>query len=172
SFTALHFDYYNCMTTRGEDAPAKVHPDKLYVQGTGRTNRTQFVPYSATDLKNYRREWDNMCTAMDGIFAWIEDSLQKNCPQQFEEIRMYTEMLPSRISSPVYPFAGFVLNFNVATRIHRDHQDEITGCGILIVGNHKGGELCLVEPGVVIEARNGDFIFFLSRQISHFNLHY
>jgi hypothetical protein len=41
-----------------------------------------------------------------------------------------------------------------------------------VIGEHEGGELCLLEPGLVLELRNGDVVIFQSGQISHFNLHY
>lgn len=41
-----------------------------------------------------------------------------------------------------------------------------------MIGDHKGGELCLLELGLVLELKNGDVIMFKSGQISHFNLHY
>lgn len=45
-------------------------------------------------------------------------------------------------------------------------------CTVLVIGNHKGGELVLHEPGLVIEAKEGYLIIFPSGRISHFNLHY
>ncbi|KIY43172.1 hypothetical protein FISHEDRAFT_54036, partial [Fistulina hepatica ATCC 64428] len=156
----------------GDDAPTDVHPNNLYVDGSSRVNRTQFVPLAATNMRNHRREHANLCTAMEGVFEWIEESLRTNCPQEFEEICIFAGVLPCNTNSPVYPFGGFVLNFNISTKIHRDHMDVRTGCGVLVIGVHKGGHLCLLEPGIVIGAWNGDFIFFLSRNITHFNLHY
>jgi hypothetical protein len=35
-----------------------------------------------------------------------------------------------------------------------------------------GGELCLFEPGIVLDLHHGDAVIFASAAISHFNLHY
>ncbi|KIY42867.1 hypothetical protein FISHEDRAFT_9309, partial [Fistulina hepatica ATCC 64428] len=93
-------------------------------------------------------------------------------PEEFEELHIFAEILPCKSNSLAFPFGGFVLNFNISTKLHHDHMDLKTGCGVLVIGYHKGGDLCLLEPGLVIEAQNGDFIFFRSRDISYFNLHY
>ena len=58
---------------------------------------------------------------------------------------------------------------NVATRVHRDDGD-LSLCFVLEISDCKGGELCLMEPGLVIELRNGDGVAFCSNKITHFNL--
>jgi hypothetical protein len=73
--------------------------------------------------------------------------------------------------SPAHPFGGFVLNINVVTGAHRDFKD-LKICLVLVIGDHIGGELCLVEPGLVLQLRNGDMAIFPSGRITHFNLHY
>ena len=62
-----------------------------------------------------------------------------------------------------------MINMNVATRVHRDEGD-LSLCFILEISDCKGGELCLMEPGLVIELRNGDGVAFCSNKITHFNL--
>lgn len=71
----------------------------------------------------------------------------------------------------MYPFSGFVLNINVITRIHRDWGDQDV-CLLLIIQDCSGGELVLVEPGLVLRLSNGDMVLFLSSKISHFNMHF
>ena len=89
----------------------------------------------------------------------------------FFEIACYAEELPGRKASPCHPFAGFVLNFNVATKGHRDSKD-LKLCLVMPIGTFTGGELCLVEPGLVLPLRSGDCVVFPSCKITHFNLHY
>lgn len=67
---------------------------------------------------------------------------------------------------------GYVLNINVTTKIHRDPNDKDICLVIVITSDCEGGELCLLEPGLVLALRNGDIIVFPSCKISHFNLHY
>ena len=35
-----------------------------------------------------------------------------------------------------------------------------------------GGELCLYEPGIVLESQAGDLVIFQSCKVTHFNLHF
>jgi predicted 2-oxoglutarate/Fe(II)-dependent dioxygenase YbiX len=82
------------------------------------------------------------------------------------------EILPCHEISPAYPFGGFVMNFNVSTLIHRDWKD-LNLCMVIVISeNYQGGELALLEPGVLLELRNGDMVIFPSSKISHFNMHY
>src|ERR1700690_4218627 len=53
------------------------------------------------------------------------------------------DVLPGKEASPTHPFSGFVLNLNIVTRAHRDVKDQ-SCCLILVMGEHVGGELCLV----------------------------
>jgi hypothetical protein len=64
-----------------------------------------------------------------------------------------------------------VLNINVVTGCHHDFKD-MNICLVLDIGEHEGGELCFVEPRLVVRLCNGDMALFQSRQITHFNLHY
>lgn len=84
---------------------------------------------------------------------------------------MYADVLPGKESSPIYPFTSMVINLNVCTRAHRDCKD-MDICVVIALGDFKGGELCLFEPGIVLELCPGDVIIFPSLRITHFNLHY
>lgn len=64
-----------------------------------------------------------------------------------------------------------MINLNVTTSFHRDPQDQDI-CMVLVISDCQGGELCLYEPGLVVELRCGDMIIFKSVNISHFNLHF
>jgi len=77
---------------------------------------------------------------------------------------------PSTIKTKVH--IGYVLNINVATKIHRDANDKDICLVIVISSDCEGGELCLMEPGLVLALRNGDAVVFPSCKISHFNQHY
>lgn len=87
-------------------------------------------------------------------------------------MQLAANILPAREISPAYPFCGFVLNINGITKVHRDPHDFQHFCVVIVIGEHKGGELCLLEPGLVLELKNGDMAIFQSGQVSHFNLHY
>jgi hypothetical protein len=45
-------------------------------------------------------------------------------------------------------------------------------CMIVVIFDGEGGELCLQEPGIVLNLRNGDVVLFPSSSITHFNLNH
>ena len=98
--------------------------------------------------------------------------LSQVIPAETKIFAQFADVLPADGDSPVYPFGGFVLNFNVATKIHRDPKDK-GFCVILVISEEcGGGELCLEELGIKCNLRNGDVIIFRSHKISHFNMHF
>lgn len=92
-------------------------------------------------------------------------------PDIYHDLSIFADVLPGNEASPVHPFSGFVLNINVVTRCHRDPKD-LRICLVLVIGHHVGGELFLVELGLVLRLRNGDMTLFPSGRITHGNLHY
>ena len=99
--------------------------------------------------------------------------MEQLLPENVAELKIALEVLPCSHTSPVYPFSGYVVNLNVSTRAHRDLQDKKI-CLIIVISSEDciGGELCLVEPGLVLRLRNGDAIVFASATLTHFNTHY
>lgn len=59
----------------------------------------------------------------------------------------------------------------MVTSAHRDAKD-LKACLVLVIGTHTGGELCLMEPGIVLPLRSGDLVIFQSPKVTHFNMHY
>jgi len=97
--------------------------------------------------------------------------LEELLPDSYKTLSYLIEALPNCDTSPVHPFSGFVLNVNVSLCIHRNWGDEDI-CLVLVLSDCVGGELCLLEPGVVLKSNTGDIIIFKSADISHFNFHY
>lgn len=99
--------------------------------------------------------------------------MERLFPKIYKELSMSVEKMPVDGWSPVQPFAGLVINFNVTTRLHRDHKDDKI-CLVMVIkdDNCVGGELCFYEPGLVMKLRSGDIVIFRSSGISHFNLHF
>lgn len=89
----------------------------------------------------------------------------------FEEIRTNIDITPLHDQSLASPFPCFVLNFNVATLLHKDGGDK-RGCLVMSAGPHSGGELCFLEPKIALQMRHGDWVVFRSKDITHFNLLY
>lgn len=72
----------------------------------------------------------------------------------------------------MYPFSGFILNFNAATKLHRDTQDASFCLVMVISEDSEGGDLCFLEPGISLQLRHGDIVLFRSSQLSHFNMNF
>ncbi|KAI1785027.1 hypothetical protein LXA43DRAFT_860474, partial [Ganoderma leucocontextum] len=156
---------------QGTDTPKRIHPWYLKRAGVARTNHTQMAPYESKEMLDNFEEYDALCNALEQVFAWVENKLKAHLGDLYYEIACYAEEVPGRKASPCYPFAGFVLNFNVATKGHRDSGD-LKACLVIPIGTFQGGELCLVEPGLVLPLRSGDCVAFPSCEITHFNLPY
>ena len=112
-----------------------------------------------------------MWILLDRVNAYNSKQLKRHLPSVYNDLSIYADVLPGNEVSPAHPFGGFVLNLNVVTRAHRDVKD-LCMCLVLVIGNHVGGELCLVEPGWVLRLRNGDMVLFPLGRLTHFNLHY
>lgn len=97
--------------------------------------------------------------------------MQHLLPEHTTVTEIYCNLLPAGAQSAVYPFSGAVINFNVTTRCHRDSKDE-TFCLIMAIQDCEGGELGLVEPGLVVRMVTGDLLLFRSPKTTHFNLHF
>ena len=93
-------------------------------------------------------------------------------PDEYDEISRFAQVLPLDGSVPADPFTGFIVNFNVTTKIHRDWND-LYFCLVLVFSEEcEGGDLCFMEPGIRLGLRNGDLVLFRSSELSHFNLHF
>lgn len=147
------------------------------------------MPRVSQEIMENKREYENLCNTFSVFFDWVEEKvcfllftslnlavtryfqLCKHHPGIYKELSIFADVLPGKDASPAHPFSGFVLNLNVVTRSHRDVKD-YSICLVLVIGQHVGGELCLVEPGLVLRLQNGDAVIFPSGKITHFNLHY
>jgi len=83
----------------------------------------------------------------------------------------FEEALPGNEFSPAYPFSGFVVNLNTATRFHRDNGD-LNICLVLVVSHCVGGGLMLFEAGFILDLGNGCLSLFPSAEFSHANENY
>lgn len=64
-----------------------------------------------------------------------------------------------------------MININACCKAHRDRQD-LQFCLIIPVGTFAGGDLVLMETGLVLGLSQGDIVIFRSCDITHLNLHY
>ncbi|KAH9912434.1 uncharacterized protein B0H18DRAFT_853002, partial [Fomitopsis serialis] len=171
TFEAIHFSWYNRHCTQGHSAPNDIPPSLLRRANCTRTNHRQFIPYVSKDMEDHQAIYQALKNAFADMFSWIDDKFQSVLPMEYERLEATAAILPGNNVSAVSPFAALVVNLNVVTRAHRDRQDDGV-CLVLPIGEFEGGELCLVEAGLVIPLRNGDFAVFPSCKLTHFNLHY
>jgi hypothetical protein len=65
-----------------------------------------------------------------------------------------------------------VINFGASTAGHRDYLDQEICAVYTFKRRCKGGEICLYEPGFVLESRDDDLVNFDSAHVTHFNTHF
>lgn len=92
-------------------------------------------------------------------------------PDSYKKLAEYGDCLPGDEFLAGYPFGGVVINLNIATKIHRDMED-LDLCLIIVISKCIGGDLVLLEPGLVLGQRNGDVMVFPSGDISHYNMNF
>jgi hypothetical protein len=97
--------------------------------------------------------------------------LEHHLPDSYKKLAEYANCLPGDEFVAGYPFGGIILNLNIATKIHRDSED-LDLCLIIVISKCVGGDLVLLEPGLVLGQRNGDAMVFPSGDISHYNLNF
>ncbi|KAI0708140.1 hypothetical protein C8Q72DRAFT_790818 [Fomitopsis betulina] len=172
TFQALHFSWYNRHSTKGHAAPTDVQPLLLTRLGRSRTNYGQFIPYVSKDITDYAAVYQAVKNILHDVFDWLQEKVHTIfLPIEYERLEATVSVLPDYNISAVHPFVGLVLNFNIATCAHRDSKDDRI-CLVVPVGEFVGSNLCLVEPGLVLPLRHGDFAVFPSCEVTHFNLPY
>ncbi|KAL0954397.1 hypothetical protein HGRIS_003381 [Hohenbuehelia grisea] len=163
-FSSLHFDVYNRYSTCGSKAPRDIHPANLTKQGRKRSNPALFIPRPSEEIKRFPKQYESLRQTFGDVFEQLRES-------EYKLKSIFAENLPGDEASPVFPFSGVVVNLNVQTTLHIDGQDTVM-CLVLAIGEFSGGDLCLLEAGLRVEVRNGDWIVFDSKNISHFNMPY
>ncbi|KAF9552916.1 hypothetical protein CPC08DRAFT_646289 [Agrocybe pediades] len=173
-FEAHHYVWYNRYSTNGKDAPKDIDPAACQKEESSRRNNTcQNNPRTSGEKQGNLPILVQVKKAFDDVFEWIAKTLKKVLPKEYEIISQFADILPAGAISTVYPFSGFVVNFNVTTRIHQNMHNKIL-CVVLVISDDgcKGGDLCLLEPRIRLQMKSSDVIIFLSTKLSHFNMHY
>ncbi|KAE9386413.1 hypothetical protein BT96DRAFT_839269, partial [Gymnopus androsaceus JB14] len=155
----------------GVGAPPDEHPSFLRRSGHTKTNNAQFFVYSSKEMQQFGTQYDLLCIALEDVLEEVIEKCLHHHPDTFDAVEASVDIFLLQETSPVKPFTSFIVNLNVLTIIHKD-QGNLKGCIVMVIGDHKGGKLCLFEPCLVLEVKNGDFTVFHSQKISYFNLHY
>ncbi|KAF8909033.1 hypothetical protein CPB84DRAFT_1632420, partial [Gymnopilus junonius] len=142
-FGALHASWYPRFAKNGYGAPSTADPSTLQRDGRRPVNTSLNVPRLSKEIKDNQEVYQMLLDALCPVFEWIYATLKRLFPDTFLSLSISVQFLPNSTTSPVYPFAGFVLNVNVSTRMHRDTGDKDI-CLVLIISDCVGGELVLV----------------------------
>ncbi|KAG1717812.1 hypothetical protein EDB19DRAFT_1652203, partial [Suillus lakei] len=138
-------------------------------------NSFEFTPYVSVETALNQDLYELVKVIFGDLFQWIQKNicriLHEFLPKEYDLLEASTHIIPGNHHSPVLPFLLLVFNLNVTTKGHRDGKDKHF-CLVLPIGVFVGGELVMMETGLVVEVLQGDFIIFPSANITHFNLHY
>ncbi|KAL0572527.1 hypothetical protein V5O48_009431 [Marasmius crinis-equi] len=170
-FESIHLSYWNRYTTRGDGAPEDADPQLLRRVGVPRMNFQSTLPCLLKETMEFQREWELLQEIMKPVFEWVGNQVKKYFLEEASHIQMFVDLLPGDAYSPIHPFRGIVINFNIASTFHRDPKDEQI-CLVMCISDCVAGELVLYEPGIVLKLRCGNTVIFRSTEISHFNLHF
>ncbi|KAF6752555.1 hypothetical protein DFP72DRAFT_904088 [Ephemerocybe angulata] len=171
-FESMHFSFYNRYSQHANEAtPMNADVSTIRKQGKNKVNSCCNVPRGSREYKDYPDERDAIYEAFEPLFHWISEKAQATLPDDCQITGGYVDLLPGQQNVACYPFPCLVVNFNVATRLHRDVGDD-NFCITVGFMEGSGGDLCLMEPGIVCKSRPGDVFAFRSSRMSHFNLDY
>jgi hypothetical protein len=97
--------------------------------------------------------------------------MAKVLPEHTKILQQWMDILPSNEFSPVFPFSKLIVNVNVAMHTHCDWGD-LSLCLVLEISDCEEGELCMMEPGLVLHLRSGGTVAFPFYKVMHFNLNF
>ena len=186
SFLAILFDIYNRCGEHGTSAPENVHPYYMQKCDGARFNYQQIKPYPSKDLQELESLYQDIVESLGDVISHIQASVslpchtsliaasppakvEHNLKEECQILQASLECLPTSTSHDFNPWSSIVVNFNCTTIAHKDLKDQLL-CGVLVIGDCEGGDLCFYEPGLVLPLRSGDFVAFHSSRITHFNL--
>ncbi|KAF6743560.1 hypothetical protein DFP72DRAFT_1099689 [Ephemerocybe angulata] len=142
-YDAIHISVYNRYAMHAKKgAPLKADIATIYKRGKKHVNSCTTVPRSSQEGKDSPMERDVILDAFSSMLDWISEKVQKTLPEDCAITAAFVDILPGKHSVPCYPFPGLVINFNVATRIHKDIGDD-NFCISVAFANCDGGDLCL-----------------------------
>ncbi|KAJ7480894.1 hypothetical protein FB451DRAFT_1130717 [Mycena latifolia] len=171
NYSSFAFTWYYRMGEKGHGAPADVHPNKLH-KGKGRkVNHHQRIPCCSFETVDKAMEFEALNQIFAEAFEYQRINFRHANPEAYEQVRGFADNLPLNMVSPSYPFAGYMVNFRVATDAHKDTKDG-DWCLIIFVKRGEGGEICLHELGLKINGKTGGMLAFPSKYVTHFNSHF
>ncbi|QRV92046.1 DEAD-box ATP-dependent RNA helicase 42 [Ceratobasidium sp. AG-Ba] len=136
------------------------------------------LDHAALDLAGDRQEKYLYDAPLERFHAMVQKALRP----VIQKLRQYIPELMGKHQQvydslgPVWnlgsgPFCMTVLNLQLSTKGHRDTSDMVNSiCLVLALGDFSGGQLCLFEPGLVLDLLHGTCAAIRSKRDTHFNL--
>ncbi|KAF8878972.1 hypothetical protein CPB84DRAFT_1852209 [Gymnopilus junonius] len=131
TFDALHGKWYDKFAVDGHGTLAYADPSTLHRDGCRPVNSCLNVLHFSQEAKDNPEVYQMLVEALEPVFTWIQEQLRILLPDVYIELEVSVNHLPNCGTTPVYPFAGFVLNINVSTRIHCDVGTNISASFLL-----------------------------------------
>ncbi|KAG8692773.1 hypothetical protein FRC08_009549 [Ceratobasidium sp. 394] len=176
-FKGFHVGFWGKMAKSGKKAPSGMHP-RLFLGES-----SQVGPYLDRAVRMLAGNFDptyflhcplrQFNDAVEFMLQPAIIKLAEQIPGLLKQHRVLWDSLNPTYQVGSAPFCMTVLNIQPATRGHRDASDQLDSiCLILPLGDYRGGDLCLFEPGLCIDLRPGMFAAIRSKRDLHFNLHF
>jgi hypothetical protein len=146
-----------------------VHPDFIRKEGVRHVNHTQRTPYVSSTARDDPETYEALQLALKDVCAYVSAVIKKHLPEIHSELSVFCDILPLNVRPTTYPFPGLVINLQVSTEGHLDGGDDII-CAVIPFGEFENGDLVLLEAGLIVDIREGDFFIFPSFDLTHFNL--
>ncbi|KIJ89360.1 hypothetical protein K443DRAFT_199129, partial [Laccaria amethystina LaAM-08-1] len=122
-YFCTHYLWYNRYSVHGEGVSEDQDPATYVREGKRKINTSAFVPRASQDLHLEFEEHEQLKQIFEGLFLWMRNTLKFLLPEGYAELSLAVSRIPGNEFLPAHPFAGFTLNINVSTYIHRDWKD-------------------------------------------------
>ncbi|KAF9529451.1 hypothetical protein CPB83DRAFT_893541 [Crepidotus variabilis] len=150
---SVHVSRYNRFALRGDGSFSREDPVLLQRKDKKKyVNTSQYIPRSCHEMNENVHAAEILNTLFEPVHRWMVRAISVLLPEHTAILQTVIDILPGGDTSDFYPFTSCVVNLN---------SDDTVG-----------GELCMVEPGIVLALRNGDMVVFASGLVSHYNTHY
>jgi hypothetical protein len=143
----------------------------LIKKDASRVNHTQRLPYVSQLAHDNPEDFHRIGESLGDVSRVVKEIIQRELPGIYDSLTVFCDVLPLGGVPATYPFPGFVINIQVCTDAHTDDMDDSV-CVVIPFGIFEGGELVLVEAGLVLDLQEGDILIFPSHRYTHFNMHF
>ncbi|TFK16552.1 hypothetical protein FA15DRAFT_432567 [Coprinopsis marcescibilis] len=169
-FKSSHFSLYNKFSAIAPEGTEQAHPS-TFVHGSQTRDSSTLQPRESEAVLSYPLEFSHFKDSFQPLCEWISSQIQDLIPEEAGILEAYLNTLPGSPTVAVHPMPCMALNHNPCTLQHFDGGDAGSAIVIAFIKG-KGGQLVLVELGLVLELESGHIVIFPACKLSHLNLHY